>query len=439
MANKTQLNILKQSVPAWNEWRKTHIDEKIDLREAHLSGADLREADLRGALLVTANLGEADLGFDSLSLVGANLRGANLRGANLDKATLIGADLSRATLIGATLIEATLGGATLYRTNLNKAFLHKADLSKAFLHKANLSKADLSEAHLDEAELSGARLVRTNLSKALLYKADLTIAILEGANLEGAILEDANIDGAALNGANLKNADLVGARLMRTNLSKATITGAKLYGTARDDWKIDGIQCDYVFWDLEGKKRTPENRDFNPGEFETLYKQLPTFEYVFEHGFTALDAVVMSRIVDTINAQHVEFKLDLVSFDKRGQPHATFTVLYKEYVEEVRKQVAAEYESQIKVLEGQRDLLMKVIDMQVTKMLESGGITIQSSVGGNVLIQQAQAIEAGHIVAGNQDQRSITAGRDYHERIGGNAQVTTGDSQIEEHKADNTN
>jgi hypothetical protein len=51
----------------------------IDLRGAHLGGANLDHADLRGADLRGAFLFEANLIF-------ADLRGADLRGANLDNA-----------------------------------------------------------------------------------------------------------------------------------------------------------------------------------------------------------------------------------------------------------------------------------------------------------------------------------------------------------------
>lgn len=46
MANREQLDILKQGVQAWNQWREEHPN--ID--------PDLIDADLRGATLFNANL-----------------------------------------------------------------------------------------------------------------------------------------------------------------------------------------------------------------------------------------------------------------------------------------------------------------------------------------------------------------------------------------------
>src|SRR5438876_1238532 len=79
MANQEHLDILKQGVETWNQWREEHADIRLDLGEADLSGANLSKA---------------------------NLSGANLHGASLYEATLSGADLSGATLSGADLSEA---------------------------------------------------------------------------------------------------------------------------------------------------------------------------------------------------------------------------------------------------------------------------------------------------------------------------------------------
>ena len=36
MANPEHLDILKQGVAVWNEWRKEHPDERVDLEDAYL-------------------------------------------------------------------------------------------------------------------------------------------------------------------------------------------------------------------------------------------------------------------------------------------------------------------------------------------------------------------------------------------------------------------
>lgn len=287
--------------------------------------------------------------------------------------------------------------------------LSEADLSRITFSKANLNETNLNGANLNGANLSGATFVRTTLREATLSKANLCKAILRETNFTGAIILDADISNADLSRAILREADfsktilreadLTWADLTFTNLSKATITGVQLYGTARDDWMIDGIICDYMFWDLEGKKRTPQNRNFRPGEFEKLYKALPTVEYYFEHGFTPLDAVVMNQVVQAIDAQHPEFELKLDSFHSRGQPHAVFTVLHKEQTDMALQQITDSYERRLAALEGQQQQLMELF----------------GQLAGN---PQPQLI--------SQCQQVVIAGRDYFERVDGHAQVSTG-------------
>src|SRR5713101_3759079 len=118
MANQEQLDILKQGVETWNEWRKEHATIRPDLR-----GADLSEADLRGA-----DFSEADL-------VAADLTGADLSEANLN--------------------YAVLWQAHLRHTNLSEADLSEADLRYSYLGGADLSKADLTAADLGGAWVEG--------------------------------------------------------------------------------------------------------------------------------------------------------------------------------------------------------------------------------------------------------------------------------------------
>jgi uncharacterized protein YjbI with pentapeptide repeats len=220
---------------------------------------------------------------------------------------------------------------------------------------------------LNEAKLRGALLVGANLRGANLVGAYLAGAYLSRSDLRGATLGRSDLRGAVLTVANLSSAYLSEANLNEANLNEADITGAKLYGTARDNWKIDGIKCDYVYFDFDGKERTPKDRNFRPGEFEELYKQLPTIEYYFENGFTPIDAIVIDKVVQAINEKHPEFELKLDSFHSRGQPHAVFTILHKDYADEAIKQIRDDYEMKIKKLEGKQESLMEVISMYMNK------------------------------------------------------------------------
>jgi hypothetical protein len=265
----------------------------------------------------------------------------------------------------------------LRSANLREADLREANLFKANLISAGLRRANLREANLSRANLIGANLSGANLREADLIWADLIRANLIGANLSGANLIGANLSGADLIGVNLSGADLIEANLIGANLKDANITGANLYGTARDDWKINGIKCDYLFWDQEGVNRIPKDEHFETGEFEELYKQLPTIEYVFEKGFTPVDAFVMDQVVQAINKKHPEFELSLDSFHSRVKPRAVFTVLHQKHADEAINQIKVNYERKIndlyEALEGERSRFDKL----VTKLVEEPRIAIR--------------------------------------------------------------
>jgi len=67
--NKKHLEILRQKVEGWNDWRRENPEVEPDLSGANLEGADLYGANLSEAILNGANL------------AWANLYGANLSGA----------------------------------------------------------------------------------------------------------------------------------------------------------------------------------------------------------------------------------------------------------------------------------------------------------------------------------------------------------------------
>lgn len=179
MANQKHVELLKQGVEQWNEWRKQHPEIRPDLSEVNLvkanlsgidlSGADLRHADLYSADLSSANLSGAD--FRSAALIAAHLNYAILRGANLCSVILADADLrfadlSHADLRGIILADADLSGADLpdvdlSHANLNNTSLSGADLSGAVLHDADLSSADLSYADLSLTIIAGVDLRTT--------------------------------------------------------------------------------------------------------------------------------------------------------------------------------------------------------------------------------------------------------------------------------------
>ncbi|WP_189152193.1 pentapeptide repeat-containing protein [Streptomyces lacrimifluminis] len=192
-----------------------HAEGYINLRGAHLTGADLSNADLS-----RANLRGADL-------VDASLRGANLNDSNLEGAQLSGTNLNEARLENVNLRDAsfcsrlTSESTTTTEHELGTcADLTDVDLTTATLTGADLMDADLTRTTLCRTWDDGSRNCAV-LARAWLLDVDLRGADLRGADLRGADLSNADLSDADLREANLKEAKLNGTRL----------DGAKLAGT----------------------------------------------------------------------------------------------------------------------------------------------------------------------------------------------------------------
>ena len=227
MAKQEQLDLLRQGVEIWNQWRQEFSsNEGSNLECANSIGADLEDANLSGSNLISVDLGGANLS-------GADLSNANLKYANLSNADLEGADLSNADLSGSNLINA----------NLSSANLSGADLSSANLKYANLSKADLEGSNLSNADLSSADLEGANLSNADLSSADLEGANLSDANLSGIDPSNVDLSGIDLSSANLSGIDLSGDKFSRVDLSSIDLWGVKLRGVNLS--KIDLSEIDF--------------------------------------------------------------------------------------------------------------------------------------------------------------------------------------------------
>jgi uncharacterized protein YjbI with pentapeptide repeats len=364
MANAEHLAILRGGVEAWNEWRKNNSDPKLGLIEVDLRGADLSEAYLCRANLREADLRGADLRW--ADLCGVNLIDADLRKAHLRPADLIGADLRGANLHGADLIEADLRGANLSHADLRRAKLSEANLIKVDLIEADLVWADLREADLRGADLRWADLRWADLHGANLIKADLSGADLRWAklikaDLRWADLRVANLIKADFSEADLREADLRYGQLPVCSLTKANLTGAKLYATWRHDWIIKDVECSYVFWDVDGEIRSPEDRDLAPGEFEQLYRTLPTIEYIFQNGMTTLDPLIMDRVVRAIRERNPEYDIKIDSISARGlAPSIKFTVQRGEHMKPALAEVTKRYEAKLQELHGRLDELRRI-------------------------------------------------------------------------------
>jgi uncharacterized protein YjbI with pentapeptide repeats len=171
MAIPQHLDVLKQGVRVWNEWREENPGAEPDL-----AGAKLRKANLKGA-----NLSETDLRWADLTA--ANLRAANLNRADLRRAILSRTNFNMAYLSEANLSETYLCGSNLSKADLRKAIFIRSDLASVDLSKSDIRRADfrwayLIKARFDDADLSGANLIEANLSKSELNRSNLSEAFV---------------------------------------------------------------------------------------------------------------------------------------------------------------------------------------------------------------------------------------------------------------------
>jgi uncharacterized protein YjbI with pentapeptide repeats len=181
MANPEHVEILKQGVEVWNEWRHRNPAIGPDLSEGDFCGGDFSEADFSQTDFIKAN-------FNKANLKGANLHSADLTGTNLNKSFLYRADLSEATLNLANLVEARLNQTLLRGANLRRAYLTEASLRGAILEAADLRAADFTWADLNMANLTGTDLLSTNFSGA-----DLSETNLSNAKISNTIFADTNL------------------------------------------------------------------------------------------------------------------------------------------------------------------------------------------------------------------------------------------------------
>ncbi len=317
MAKAEHLSILSLGIDGWNTWREENREIFPDLSDANLRRVNLREA----------------------NLVDVYLRNADLRGADLNLADISGADL-----IGANLSVA----------NLTKTTLLKTDFSRADLSVANLNEANLGSARLIGTKLIGADLSKANFFKADLWGADLANTMLSGANLQGANCQGANFRKADLYEADLREVNFSRADLRESNLNGAILTGAILHKSQRSLWSIEGVTCRYVYLDPDKKRKEPQDRDFEHGEFEKLFGTKPTFEYIFENGMQWIDAAILEWITSELRSEPGDLNIRLVRVD-RYQDHdkATFEVDSEKDKNRAYDKVKSRYDEVIELFKQQ--------------------------------------------------------------------------------------
>jgi len=176
------VEMLREDVVRWNQWRHRTRLARPDLKQAdlagvHLVGADLRGADLSHANLEGAIIGEADLAYaklDAANFEHANLVRSNMANVSGSQANFTRAFMDSVNLTDARLVGCRFAGAALNQAIMIRANLERADLSGSFLTRALLVETDLTDAVLNESLVYGTAVWDTNLEGA--RQADLVIS-----------------------------------------------------------------------------------------------------------------------------------------------------------------------------------------------------------------------------------------------------------------------
>lgn len=265
------------------------------------------------------------------------------------------------------LREVKLKGAKLWGINLHGADLVSANLKGATLLKSNLIEADLSEANLEETRLMISEMWGAKLCKANLNGADMRMAEIGDCDMSNAILKNVNLGRANLMAANLSAADMTNCTLIETNMNDANLEGTILngitfYRCSTFGWKIKNVVCDYIYTDVARKYRNPKEGSLLPGEFEELYKSKPTMEFIFDHGISWVDSLIIELIVNELEKEKPGLGLKLISYDGRGgQSRANFAISSSVMEKEAAREIQTRYEAKSKMIENRMDCMFQFI------------------------------------------------------------------------------
>lgn len=352
----SQQRVLLQGSEAWNNYRRSQPNVRIDLSGSDLPGivssdfgptsfdlsnARLDRADLSNSVLESVNMSRsslrkadlADSYMFGINLQGADLRKANLQGADLSMANLSGADLRGANLrgafltAGADLTNANLKGAKIDNANLFTANLTGANLAGASLKNASLRLATVDNSVLDNVDLSSVNAFGVDFDTALSKKdttlpvfanpSEVQAALFAGVerwnkireeNVYGERVDLTGMDfppiGFDLTGYNLSNVILDGSYMEFTNLSGVDLRGSSLKGARMFGADLTG--ADFTGADLTGAfmpGSTNRSTNYRSAKLDSSVFSGATIEDVDFRG-SSLKRTEF-RFVNQANARHI--------------------------------------------------------------------------------------------------------------------------------------
>lgn len=285
--------------------------------------------------------------------------GTSFRGANLTEADFSQAKLKYTDFRNANLTRAYWHGASgLEFARLDNTYLNDPRIRQLAVTLSGQQK------NFDGANLEGVNLKEANLSRTSFASVNLRNSNLQNANLFKAILWQAQMDGTDLSDANLRESILARADLANANLSRADLTGACI-----KDWNFNaqtcfvGITCDYIYREYENRQftdRYPSDRNFKPGEFESLYqKVINSVELIFQD---QVDWRALSFAFEKFQIEDDGMGLELKGVEQRGD----YWIVKVAHGEGVSKQ---QVEQQVQSTYDDLRALMEAKDQQINQLL----------------------------------------------------------------------
>jgi uncharacterized protein YjbI with pentapeptide repeats len=285
-------------------------------------------------------------------------------------------DLSNINFSGIKLANTDLRAKKLYRTQ--------------FQGSSGLERARVDSRYLDLEYPKVQKLLTRRCSE----DRDFSRLTLRGAYLKGADLRHMQFVGTDLSGADLSGADLRDSVLLRAIVTDVDFTGADLTGACIKDWsfnsetRFEQVTCNYIYREYEDDRPTdryPADRNFEPGEFQSLFQKLTNaIELVFKD---QVDWRALSFTFEKFRVEDDGLELELKGVEQRGD-YWIVKVTHREGVprQEVEHKVTTAYDDIRLLLESKDQEINRLVGINTQLM---GIMTNQTST----LQNQSEALK----------------------------------------------
>lgn len=260
--------------------------------------------------------------FYNLDLSHVDFSGANLANSDFRASTLYRTILKDVTGLDLARIDSRYLDLENYKVQqlLTKGDRSHLNFQRVRLQGAYLQAADLREFDFTDANLTGADLSKTDIRQGYLTRTQAAGVAFQQADLRNSVLVDAN-----LTEADFQDADLRGSILVRAQVARANFARAELTGICIEDWSVSSktcftnVRCDYIYrkcQDGQPSDRYPVGRDFESGEFATLFAEPEDIvELVFKGEF---DYAALSLALYKLQSEASDLDLELKGIEQRG-------------------------------------------------------------------------------------------------------------------------